>query len=153
VSDGEIEVSLPLDDDGFMSRECPYCKMRFKINKEDFEGDTLSTEIYCPYCGQSADKDEFWTSEQIKFFEEMAIYKLVNPEIDDLFNGLKRMTKNSGPIKIEFRDKRQESRVPIAPEEIANMKFHKKNCCDITIKIDEEWNKKIYCISCGKKDE
>jgi len=67
MSDTNIEVNIPLDSDGFLSRECPYCKMRFKVHKDDFDGARLPDELCCPYCGQTATKDEFWTTGQIKY--------------------------------------------------------------------------------------
>lgn len=48
MSDTNIEVSLPLDNDGFLSRECQYCKMRFKVNKDDFDGEKFLTKFFVP---------------------------------------------------------------------------------------------------------
>jgi hypothetical protein len=152
MSDANIEVSLSIDADAFLSRECPYCKIRFKISKEDFEGDRLAAEMFCPYCGQSASRNEFWTTEQAKYFQDVAMYKIVAPELDALESSLKKLDTNSGLFEIKITMDREDDKVPIAPEELDDMKQSKQSCCDIVIKIDETWAKGLYCIICGKKD-
>lgn len=152
MSETNIEVSLPLDDDGFLSRECPYCKMRFKVNKDDFEGEKLPGEIFCPYCGQSAAKDEFWTTEQIKYFQDMSMFKVVAPELDEFENSLKGLNTNFGLLGLKINIDREETNMPVAPEEIEDMNFHKQICCNIVIKVDKTWAKGFHCTICGKKD-
>lgn len=152
MSDANIKVSLSLDADAFLSRECPYCKMRFKISKEDFEGDRLAAEMFCPYCGQSASRNEFWTTEQAKYFQDVAMYKIVAPELDELESSLKKLTISSGLFEMKITMDREAAKVPIAPEELDDMSQNKQSCCDIVIKIDETWDNGLYCIICGKKD-
>lgn len=152
MADTNIEVNLPLDNDGFLSRECPFCKMRFKVHKDDMDGEKLPAEMFCPYCGQSATKDEFWTSEQIKYFQDMAMFKVVAPELDEIENSLKGLNSNSGLFGLKVSIDREETTLPVAPEEIEDMNLHKQICSNITIKVDKSWAKGFHCTTCGKKD-
>jgi len=71
----EIPISLPTDEDGLTGRECPQseCEGYFKIKigtgilEPDYE------ICYCPYCGHVGKQDEFFTKEQVKFIESIAI--------------------------------------------------------------------------------
>jgi len=96
MSEIKMNVSLPLDDDQFFRRECPLCNKEFKVLltkeeladlaqkgidsfmiEQDQEKDTeqskdLKTEYICPYCGQKAPEDSWWTQEQLSFFGVIA---------------------------------------------------------------------------------
>jgi hypothetical protein len=152
MSDTNIEVSLPLDSDGFLSRECPYCKMRFKLHQGDFDGEKLPEKMFCPYCGQSATKDEFWTIEQIKYFQDIAMFKVVAPALDELENSLTGLDMNSGLFGLKVSIDKGKTNMPVAPEEMDDMSLHKQTCCAIEIKIDKTWVKGLHCIMCGEKD-
>jgi len=151
MSNTNIEVSLPLDDDGYISRECPYCKMRFKVHKDDFDGEKFPEEIYCPYCGQSASKDEFWTSEQIKYFQDMVMCKVVAPELDEFDNNLKGLNISSGLLDLKVSIDREETTMPVAPEEMGRMNLHEQTCCKTVIKVETTLDKGFYCLICGKR--
>jgi hypothetical protein len=153
MSDANIEISLPLDNDGCLSRECPYCKMRFKIHKDDMDGEKLPAEIFCPYCGQSDSKDEFWTSEQIKYFHDIAVFKVVAPQLDEFKNSIRSLNTISSAFGLKVNVDGEEISMPMAPEEIEDMTLRKRICCDIAIKIDNTWTKEFYCPICGKKDD
>jgi uncharacterized Zn finger protein (UPF0148 family) len=49
-----VPVSLPLDSDGFIRRECPNCEREFKWFSDE-EGDTnaeVVAQYFCPLCDQ-----------------------------------------------------------------------------------------------------
>ncbi len=85
-------VQIPLDEDGFLRRECPFCMREFKIQLGEKDIQTVedevaqpfllepsledqatteamadATEYFCPYCGQVADSDSWWTQEQLSY--------------------------------------------------------------------------------------
>lgn len=146
----EIEITFPIDEDGFISRECPYCKMRFKIHKSDFENEKYDfEEIYCPYCKQTAGKDEFWTTEQEKYIGDVLNEEFIEPEFEKFAKQMKRLNRKSGLLKIKVKEGKKSK--PIQPEEIDNMVKVKFSCCDIPLKVVSDWGKDLYCISCGDK--
>lgn len=86
----EIPVSLPLDSDGFLRRECPTCEQQFKwFNHAEGSADAETVDQYfCPLCGVAAGVDSWWTPTQLAFMEQS-----VGPALDDLvkdaFGGIK----------------------------------------------------------------
>ncbi len=70
-------IPLSTDENGYLGRECPEaaCKKYFKV--------VLGTGVkdaqyhYCPYCGHKAERDKFWTVDQINH---------INPSAKNLIN-------------------------------------------------------------------
>ena len=88
-----VNVSIDPDDDGFIGRECPItqCEGYFKITPGT--GLSGSPTCYCPYCGHSADHDEFSTKEQVEYAQSVAF----NRYTDELLKGLRRHEFRSKP--------------------------------------------------------
>lgn len=84
-----MRIELPTDSVGMTARECTHSACSpgaFKIKY----GTGLSeeqTEAFCPYCRSSADPEEFATSEQLQYAEDIAM-----KEVED---GLERMIKSA----------------------------------------------------------
>lgn len=94
-----IQVSLPLDSDGFLRRECPHCKQQFKWHfgpaNEEAERQAPPSVYNCPLCGQPAPTDAWNTPVQVALIEEMAmaeLHQLVNDELESIFRRQKGMT-------------------------------------------------------------
>ena len=53
--DVTLEMSIPLDDDGFLRRACPTCEREFKwlpsTNDEEAIDSPEVDHYFCPYCG------------------------------------------------------------------------------------------------------
>ena len=80
-----ISVPITTDEDGFTGRECPNaeCEGYFKIvSGTGLEGDGLP--CHCPYCGHTADHDEFWTKEQIRYAKSVAMRQISDAIRKDL---------------------------------------------------------------------
>lgn len=45
-----MAISIPLDEDGFLLLQCPFCRGFFKVRSEDYEADDVE-ELWCPLCG------------------------------------------------------------------------------------------------------
>jgi len=176
MSDIVLNISLPLDDENFFRRECPYCFKEFKIqiDKEDLnnlaqkgiesfltnddntiDNDEVNQEeiyYYCPYCGQQAPDTHWWTQEQLKYiniYAENIVAKLVN---ENLINPLKRsLNKSTGFLSISFKGKEMPLKEPWISEEINDMKIFDLPCCNNKIKIEENWGEDIHCFYCGFK--
>jgi len=85
MSEVKIPMRLPLDSDGFLRRECPYCKREFKMFPLEEQGEaeekSVIVELFCPYCGQSVGKKSWWTQEQLRYAKEIALKKVLEPEL------------------------------------------------------------------------
>lgn len=129
-----IPVSIPLDDEGMLGRECLECKRYFKLKP----GTGLSIDhCHCPYCDYEGKSDGFWTPAQIEYAQSIAmnqaINQLIKPSIDELkktFKDLERKTRNSF-IQFKFKESRNNFSVPI--------KYY----------TEEELETKITCNNCG----
>lgn len=145
LSDVTIPFSIPLDDDGYVSLQCPFCDKHFKLTWEDVEDDAIY-ELFCPYCGLVAEPNEFLTDEvkeKALRLAENHMYELLNGFMD----GMKKTFRNNKAIKVKTGSK-IEMNAPKTIIESDNMESYKVSCCDRGIKaslIDET----LYCPFCG----
>lgn len=91
----EIKVEFPLDE-GFLRRECPSCSREFKWHNGPTAGTPehalQSTVYFCPYCGDSAPPDQWFTPAQIEFMEQA----VTGPAMDAVADMLERELKGPG---------------------------------------------------------
>ena len=84
-----ISIPIPADENGFTGRKCPqpdceeYFKIEFGTGRKD-EG----LPCHCPYCGHTAEHDQFCTKEQIKYAQSVAMSQFTT---DALHKYLKKM--------------------------------------------------------------
>ena len=112
----KVSVAIPPDEQGMIGRECLKCKQYFKLKPAT----GLETDhCYCPYCDYEGNSDNFWTKEQIKYAESIAMQqaydKLIKPSLDKLANSFKqleRSTRNS-LIQIKVKTTSNNLRFPI----------------------------------------
>jgi len=102
----QISVSLPTDEKGMLSRECPDCKSIFKIKPgTGLKGENLS--CYCPYCGWKAEPSDFHTREQIEYAKSVALNQLTHAlqrDLKEWGKELERNTRNSLiKLKVDFK--------------------------------------------------
>ena len=173
MSEIEMNIFFPLDDDNFFRRQCPLCRREFKILLEEHELEDItkkgiesfmleqreekdeleeeSEEFYCPYCGQSSPHDKWWTEEQSAYlgvYTENVMKEQINK---NLIGPLKRNfgRPSSGPISIRFEGKEMKKEEPwISPEE-NDMEVFELPCCERKLKIIEGWKDKVHCYFCG----
>jgi uncharacterized Zn finger protein (UPF0148 family) len=64
----KTEVSLPLDEDGYLDRECPNdeCQFQFKIYVDDWKNICRDEEVFCPMCRHAAPAKSWHTTEQVE---------------------------------------------------------------------------------------
>jgi uncharacterized Zn-finger protein len=144
----EFSISIPSDDDGFISRQCPHCGYQFKITIMDIENEEI-LELFCPYCGLPSDVSETHPDELI----EQAYITATNYAysiIDNVFKDLENKANNKF-----FEFKRVE---PISQEddkvlfEKEEMEMFDLKCCTKKIKANDSIGiAGIYCPFCGVK--
>lgn len=89
-------MSVPLDSDGFMRRECPSCEQQFKWRpSQDDEPVDPVDQYFCPLCSRPADLDAWWTVEQIEHAQAAIMpgaIRMVQNGLGDAFRGSKNIT-------------------------------------------------------------
>ncbi len=91
MSTTRVIVSFKKDSRGFVSRDCPTCKQRFKVQLSD-DGKPLR---HCPFCGHSG-SDCWMLSEHQKYAQSVAASVVLNPAIDKIDKAFRNMAKGSG---------------------------------------------------------
>lgn len=91
MGDLNISVTIPLDENGMIGRECLECKQYFKLKP----GTGLETDYsHCPYCDYEGNADTFWTQAQLEYAQSIAMQQALNefvkPEMDKLMNSFKQ---------------------------------------------------------------
>lgn len=172
MSEIVLNVSISLDDERFLRRECPNCVQEFKIqmssedlkdlaekgiesfltdddNKKLDDEDEI-TKYFCPYCGQEAPITHWWTQEQLSYMQVYAkniMAKIVN---EQLIKPMKRnFNKSTGPISISFKGSEMKYEDPWISDEVSDMQVFDLPCCNEQLKIIEDWRKNVFCFYCG----
>jgi Zn finger protein HypA/HybF involved in hydrogenase expression len=101
-----VSVTIPLDENGMMGRECLECEQYFKLKP----GTGLETDnCHCPYCDYEGNSDTFWTQAQLEYAKSVAMQqafnKIVKPELDKLKQTFKQLEKSSRNSLIQFKVK------------------------------------------------
>jgi uncharacterized Zn-finger protein len=65
MADVSFKITVPSDNDGFITLQCPFCDDRFKLTVEDFQREDI-LEIFCPYCGLRHQHNHFLRDEVIE---------------------------------------------------------------------------------------
>lgn len=175
MNDMVMNVSLPLDEDGFLRRECPLCRREFKVRPTPDEMRTIVEESthallsneadavpespeeaqvgdnWCPYCGQQAKHDSWWTEEQLEYlrvFARNVAARLIN---EHLLGPLRRSLGGSahGPVTVTFRGAdvpEQEAWMAPEPNDMERVSLP---CCTRELKVDADWDQPVHCFFCG----
>ena len=70
----QISVSIQSDEDGYLDRQChaEECMFEFKVHVEDWH-EKIEERVVCPFCGHSAEPDDWNTQEQSGHMREVAL--------------------------------------------------------------------------------
>lgn len=144
-----VPVSLPLDSDGFLRRECPTCEREFKWFSHD-EGDPgaePATQYFCPLCGVPAGVDSWWTPAQLEYgvgSAGPAIDRAVTDAVAGMFKGAKGISfKGNSSFSLDIE-------TPAPLTEPDDMVMVEPPCHpNEPLKVPEEATDKIYCLVCG----
>jgi hypothetical protein len=180
MSTVSLPIELPLDSDGFLRRECPLCARQFKIETQEDDRQSLiqreidayllqeglgiraesadvtgtdeeESELWCPYCGQAAPRDRWWTQEQIAYVHVFA-YNIMAQIVNEQFiRPMKRKFPGhrSGLVPIKSEGKEMEYQKPWISPEPDDMTIHALPCCDLRVKLEDDWSQTVYCCQCG----
>lgn len=174
MGDIQINISLPLDDEGFFRRECPFCRKEFKVMltkeelaplaqegidsfmteseaKTDSDSNSEKIEQFCPYCGQSAPHDSWWTQEQLSYINVFAQNIMANLVNEHLIGPLQKSfgQQHSGSFSISVKGHEMEQQEPWMSPEVSDMDVFDLPCCNRKIKVEEKTTSPMHCFFCG----
>lgn len=143
-----IEISIPADEEGYISFECPYCKNRFKLEVNEFK-DSSVTELYCPYCGLRDDINNFYNSDVIEKVEEIATNYAIDL-INNMFKDFERSTRGNKNIRVKTKNIKKVSEKNLYENVDEYEIVPLNNCCNKAIKVPLlEKLIGVYCPYCG----
>jgi hypothetical protein len=130
-------MTIPLDSDGFLRRECPTCEREFKWRPSDAEaGDDVEPAddagYFCPYCGVQAPVDAWLTPAQLALAQDIVVREFVEPMVSKL--GANEASGKPDPLT-EVDDMTL-AVFPCHPSE--------------PLKVLDDWGKPVRCLICGK---
>ena len=145
-----LEMSIPLDKDGFIEMECDYCKNRFMLYREVYESEG-NLYFFCPICGLPNRINTFFVPEVLEKAKQMAMnYMLL--ELDKTLNKSIKQINKSGFVKMSIKKPKREVEKELYAPSVDYVKCEKR-CCNIDIKvrnIDKETG--TYCPICGRME-
>lgn len=146
MSTETIEFSIPLDEDGFVELQCPFCKEVFRLNAEDVESDDV-IGIFCPSCGLTGEINNFLTDDVLES-AQIAAMNMARAYLNDSLKKLERESK--GLLKVTEKLKPEPNNLlTIKKVDVDLMMF---DCCGRSAKISPLANQcKAYCPYCGVK--
>lgn len=156
MSDDEISLSMsvPLDSDGFLRRECPTCEREFKWLPSSGDDDAEVTPTpdggyFCPYCAIQAPDGQWFTQAQIELAQNMVATQVVGPMLDDFSRDLNRVGRRSGGLlSVSATYDAPDEMEPLT--EADDMKRVDFRCHPgEPVKVLDGWDEPVYCLICG----
>ncbi len=148
----DIPMTLPLDHDGFLRRECPHCEQEFKWHhgpaSEEAEQENDPDTYYCPLCGHPAGLDSWWTQVQIDQIQHAALpaaLQAMEQELSGMFRGASKKH-----FSLEQTGSFDTAEAPTPLVEMDDMTIIISPCHAYEpVKIPEIATSPFYCLVCG----
>ena len=147
MSEDKIRFSIPLDEEGYISLECPFCGEEFKILGSDFEEEE-NFQLFCPYCGLIDEKSSFLSKDAITHVTTLAENHM-NEMLNKTFKNIEKDSRNNKFVKFKVTKelKSEEPKKLIAVNDLIEKEM---KCCNKNIKVFSE-QMGIFCPFCGVK--
>ena len=144
---------LPLDNDGFISRQCSTCREDFKWHSgpanEEAEQQLEADIYYCPLCGASALTDQWFTPDQLDYIQatgNAAAMKRFDDELPNLFRDM-----SSKHVKIKQTGRLDIPDLPDPLVEPDDMEIVVSPCHSYEpVKVPESLPGPFHCLLCGE---
>lgn len=155
MSDHEVmlEMSLPVDADGFLRRECPTCEREFEwlpSSAED-EVDVVvpgDAGYFCPYCGVQAPAGSWLTQAQAELAQNIAQRQVLGPMVQDFGKDMDRIGRSSGGLISVSMEYHEPAELDPLTDDMRRVDFtcHPGE----PVKILDDWQKPVRCLVCGE---
>lgn len=147
-----VSLSLPLDEDGFVRRECPTCEREFKCTAapEGEEG-TPAPEggYFCPYCAVQAPPNAWWTKAQLEAAKAAMYQEVVAPELEKFKRNIEGMNRQGGflsmSVSIEGDDQDEPPLTEINDMTRVDFACHPED----PVKVLDGWERPVHCMICA----
>jgi len=118
------EMSVPLDSDGFLRRECQPAREFKWLQSQDASGTPEPVGGYfCPYCAVQGPSDSWHTKAQIELAQNILMREFVDPEFESLGRDLRRSSQGSF-IKFDVNyEPTQEMDPLVEPDDMRRVDF------------------------------
>ena len=100
-----FSVSIPVDEDGYLGRECPRCEQHFRIDADDYEALPDDVELWCTYCGQHSEHSDFLTQQQLERVTRPAVDYTQQLLDETLRRSLSTRLSRGSLVSISYRSK------------------------------------------------
>ncbi len=148
---GVISFTIQGDSEGYVIFECPFCHAEFKLQAGEYQNDEIPvSDLYCPYCGLTNDKQEFYSKEVIEQARALATNYAI-AELNKSFGKMAKSINRSGKgiIKMKFKPLK-----PLETKEISTLDtteeiFQCRQCDNHFKALYCVGKSKIYCPYCG----
>lgn len=149
-----LSMSLPLDSDGFLRRECPTCEREFKwLPSDEEDAEPVQPQdggYFCPYCGVQAPEGSWLTKAQVELAENLVAREVIGPLMKDFDRDLRRGTRGSdGLLRMSVSYDPPEAMTPLVDDDdLERIDF----ACHPSepLKISESWDRPAHCLVCGQ---
>lgn len=149
-----VSVSVPMksDEEGYFDRACPSskCEFEFKIHEDDWREKIRDEGAFCPFCRHRANVDQWWTREQRKRAEEVALnrvqHRLGNAMRRDA-DGWNSRHRGDNLIRITL-DVKSQPRHVMLPEAVAEPMRLKIGCPECACRY-AVIGAAFFCPACG----
>lgn len=153
MSDDEVTLgmSVPLDSDGFLRRECPTCEREFKwlpsTSDEDEAAPPPDGGYFCPYCAIQAPDSSWFTKAQIELATNTVATEVVGPMMKDFGRDLQR--DSGGFLNVTTSYDAPDEMEPLTEDD--DMKRVDFGCHpDEPVKVLDGWDRPVHCLMCGE---
>jgi len=145
----EISFEVPSDSDGYVTFECPFCQVAFKLRADEFQSDELiCDELFCPYCGLTDNADNFYSKEVYDHMEALVENYMVE-QLNNAFGGMAKSFNQIKNVKADFTPL-SERDVNVLTEQDTAETIFQCNICENHMKVDFYIGaSKMYCAYCG----
>lgn len=146
MSTENIEFGIPLDEDGFVELQCPFCNELFKLSYEELNADDV-IDLFCPSCGLTDSPKSFLTKELIESINIM----MANRFKEMINKNLKKVKNNSKAIKITTKEFKLETEKKLFVKN-NNVDLVEFECCSKYAKVSNLVREnEAFCPYCGVK--
>lgn len=148
----QTTISIPTDDDGFISRKCPACSKLFKAKYGEGSDKPLS---HCPYC--DATGDDWFTDEQRAYVQAVGVNfarSIVSRELGKMAQCFNQGMPRVGFITAKMTHTPSPERPvpPVPTESDEPMPVALFECCNEKIKHDGS-KEALHCVICGTESK